>query len=106
MIGASMSDRMSNAVIATVGVTLALACTGLWSLLSLHCGSGSCDQPRLDLLTIVLLSVALAGWVAGLTFGLNALWDKPVARGRIALPVSAGVVLFCCFTMQIAIWAR
>jgi hypothetical protein len=99
------SQRNRNATIAIAGLSLALACTLLWSQLAYDCEYGACDSPRFAVMPLLLLAGAAAGWLAGAIFGLNALWGKPVSRDRLTWPASAGVVMFVCVTLQTAVWA-
>jgi len=100
-----LSERNRNATIAIVGLVAALLCTLLWSQLAYDCSYGVCDSPRFAIMPLLLLAVAGAGWLAGAIYGLNALWGKPVARERLTLPASAGLVMFVCVTLQTAVWA-
>jgi hypothetical protein len=100
-----LSQRNRNATVAIAGLCLAVVCTLLWSQLAYDCAYGICDSPRFAPLPLLLLAGAAAGWLAGAIFGLNALWDKPVARDRLTRPASAGLVMFVCVTLQTAVWA-
>jgi len=100
-----LRERNRNGTIAIVGVALAVLCTALWSQLAYDCSYGVCDSPQLGAMPLLTLLGAFAGWLTGAVYGLCALWDRPVSRERLAWPVSAGVVLFVCVTLQTAIWA-
>ena len=100
-----LSERNRNGTIAIVAVAVAVLCTALWAQVAYDCSYGVCDSPRFGALPLLLLAGAFAGWLAGAVYGLNALWDKHVSRDRLGWPLSAGVVLFVCVTLQTAVWA-